>query len=234
MLIVGVFLGFQVNDWNEQRILDSQQEYYLERLKQNLETDSLQANNVIVENEQAMESVKYLVSVSRNPEVAGENPQMLPSSLFWPRGLRAVVSQRHTFDELRSNGRLGILGPPDLVEEVSRYYFIRAERDQFGVFNFESTKRYRKLQEGLLTLEQKMASYGFRDIEFPFPDFAMDREEAMRIGKKLSEKAELVDMLPDLYQDKFHTRREAVLAQQQIMRLITRINSQIESARQAN
>lgn len=227
VLIVGVFLGFQVTEWNQERILSSQQQMYVERIKSDLLDDIRESDTVIRVNSLAMENIRYLENVIRNPSHAGLDPNKIFQALGRPGGVRQVQLRRETFEELRNNGRLNVLENRELETALVEYYSNRDVRDQFNFFGIESSLAYGEAADGLLTIDQKLATYPFRDgLDIDLPDLDISESEAIQLAESMASNKSFSNILPRLYMDKLGAMREAIFTKRICERIIALIEQE--------
>lgn len=232
VVVLGVFLGFQVTEWNEERQLTAQRGIYLERLRDNIERDIAEAEIVIGENQRAMADIRRLESIAENPELAASDPEAFLTSFSSPSFMRWIYLVRSTFDELRSNGLLSVLDNRELEDRLIGYYSMREVRDQWVDEATVSSMRFAQLSAGLLSLDQTLATWPFRNgVDIEFPDLEIDTQEAVAIARRMADRTELVEALPRLYLDKMSATREAVLTRSESEALLTLIDRELEVER---
>ncbi|MDA9769534.1 hypothetical protein N9D02_00700 [Emcibacteraceae bacterium] len=81
VVIFGVYLGFQLNDWNENRKSIEKGESYLQRIAGELEQDIRFFDNVISMNERNFENGQFLLNTIENNELVNEDPTRFITSL---------------------------------------------------------------------------------------------------------------------------------------------------------
>lgn len=120
LLVVGVFLGLQVSNWNEQRETDQKARVFTERLRADLRVEAWRLDAVI----------HYYADVdaSANQALDGLEGRSTPSdeSLLVAayRATQYAKFPRHraTFDELSSTGNIGLIGDTDLRTLATEIY----------------------------------------------------------------------------------------------------------------
>jgi len=122
IVVSGIFVGLQVDDWNEARKERLKERGYLERLSRDIERDATLLNRSIQSAEdRAREAVTALTGLADAAAVENEPCQFLASAYgasanFFP------LLYRHTYNEIVSSGHLELIGNEDLKDELSRYY----------------------------------------------------------------------------------------------------------------
>ena len=123
LVMIGILLALQVNNWNQQRINKSMERNYLERFLMDLATDSLcLANNALYVEEKfkgldIIENVlaKHFVYNQDSIKYAIENGP----SLGWK------ISERRskaTIDEITSSGNLRLISDEEVRVSLVQYY----------------------------------------------------------------------------------------------------------------
>jgi hypothetical protein len=121
IVVVGVFIGIQMSNWNEQRKEHAVQQLYLEQLVADLEQIEAQA----VEDSR-LYGERVLAS-SRTMEFLGGGRATPEDAMQFERDLGRVangspaIPRSPTIVELLSTGRMGTIGAPDLRLEIVRF-----------------------------------------------------------------------------------------------------------------
>ncbi len=120
IVVAGIVIAAQVNNWNQARIERNQGSEYRERL-----IADLRANEA-----ELLERQTYYRSIRKHAEAAlaaldrpaeSEGAAFLVDTYMASHTLRRQ-SKRFTYDELVSTGRFGSIGDPALREQVTDYY----------------------------------------------------------------------------------------------------------------
>lgn len=120
IVVLGVFLGLQVNNWNEARHEDRESAEYTERLIADLKMEAWSYDTMVA----------YLKDVQSNADRALEvlegsavdtNEQLL---IYAYRATQYTDSSRRraTFDELTSTGKIGLIRDPFLRDVAASVY----------------------------------------------------------------------------------------------------------------
>ena len=232
VVILGVYIGFQITAWDEEREIASQKGMYLERLREDLLHDASEIDLVVRVNTRAMEDIRYLEAVIGNPIEAASDPNRIMGATGFPGGVRQLRLRRDSYDELVANGKLGVLSNRELEDVIIEFYSDREERDQFNVLGIEKAIQFQELVSGLLGIDQLLAAYPFKNeninINIEFPNISLTPEEAINIAESMAARKDLVNTLPGLYMSKLGILREALIYQQRVEELIERIDIEIE------
>ncbi len=122
IVVVGVFIGIQVSNWNDARADQTRGYEYLERLRSDLTGDA----NAIKERIEFNESVReygdkaLAYAEARESERSADWPTVL--AFFQASQLWRYFSNDATYGEIRSAGELGLIRNQDRRAALAEYY----------------------------------------------------------------------------------------------------------------
>jgi hypothetical protein len=120
LVVFGILIAFQIDNWNESRKTESVELRYLERLKTDLIQDSLYFNERIVESRKIIESNSEAIKTAyQNQRNIKDFQDLLNLSAF---SAEYLTIQDNSFVEMTSGGKLNILKNEQLKIELIRYY----------------------------------------------------------------------------------------------------------------
>lgn len=148
LVMIGILLALQVNNWNQERQKRTEETYYLEKLIENLEADSAivqelitaQSNMVIM-----LDSALYMM-VNKHAFEAGKFNNHLNAML----GVSTFTQNSVTYDNLIASGKISYITDQQLINALFAYYDPGNEfmiwddalrdytRNIFGPFIFEN------------------------------------------------------------------------------------------------
>ena len=121
IVVVGVFMGLQLGNWNEHRIDQQRAENYLERLTQEM---SINQQSLSSRRESYATQIEYgLFAVGTTaPPTDREEAWIIVRSFFQASHAFPISLQRGTYDEIISSGDLALLNDQELVSTLSDFY----------------------------------------------------------------------------------------------------------------
>ncbi|GJL91353.1 hypothetical protein [Hyphococcus sp.] len=119
IVVMGVFLGLQVNNWNEARVDRERGRDYTVRLVADLEQDLAAARTMTSYYAAVTESIKTTDRLLTTP---APDPQTLVVAAYRASEFSSNPSQRATWDQIVSSGDLGLLPDAALEGGLSEYY----------------------------------------------------------------------------------------------------------------
>ncbi len=119
IVIIGVFLGIQVNNWNEARLLRAEETFFLERLLEDIqasiEASKYEASEMKRQAEQATVVLKSLDAC--DVEVA--NRADFAQGVYTLGKFDSIQLVRTAYDELKSTGKVGVISNTELRNAFS-------------------------------------------------------------------------------------------------------------------
>ena len=121
LVVIGILIALQVNNWNELRKQQQRESVYLERLNENLHSDKKLFQLNLDFYKQVQSYGETALAYAENGIVQGSNWSVLlayfQSSQIWP-----ILIESSTYDELKSAGELSLLKSVLLRESLAFYY----------------------------------------------------------------------------------------------------------------
>ncbi|WP_425411067.1 DUF6090 family protein [Hyphococcus sp.] len=155
IVVVGVFIGIQVSNWNDARALREREQVYLEQLLIDLESDRATGARGVASANMIDEAAEDLLAVLEGAVGAekisdGELMRIVPSAgyAYLPQG------NPTTYNEMISTGALGLLERVELKRAFGEYYGRLSAGRQWDSLMREEQFAYRAAIRGLLTREQ--------------------------------------------------------------------------------
>jgi hypothetical protein len=132
IVVVGVYVGIEVSNWNEERQDDARAQYYLERIRADLSDDRTEATRRQL----------FWNQVVRYGEAAIAHAENGTSQVY----PYAAVST--TYDELKAAGELRLISEPELRTRLADYYVSATSLQAEHLFQY--LPRYREYVRGVV------------------------------------------------------------------------------------
>ena len=194
IVVVGIFLGLQVDDWNESRKERQRETRYLERLYEDLEQDidTIEAN---LSSYSAREDMAdFLLETVRNPELIMSEPSRFVISVLQAAFTSSPAISDHTFEELKFSGDLVIIQDEALRSALSKYY-TGIEQHKENIFARESRKlNYGNASIGILTADHIQLLMTAGPGRMQGISFSVD--DAWQAYERMIEKPAFIDQIP--------------------------------------
>ncbi|MEM9014366.1 MAG: DUF6090 family protein [Pseudomonadota bacterium] len=128
IVVIGVFIGIQVANWNEARVNRNIETTYLELLQRDLQTTQQELDAQIAFEQFQMRLVNEAAPIIEEPS-SEIRKQKLGIILTRLGGRRTLRVDGPTFLDLQSSGRLGLISDPELRSAIVSYFF-RVQRQE--------------------------------------------------------------------------------------------------------
>lgn len=128
ILVLGVFIGIQVSNWNEQRAEAGLGKDYVQRLISDLEQDQSGVRAHAAYYAEVLKSVQFTDELLRSVD---PDSFMLVVNAYRATEITYIPPERATWDQIVSSGHLGLL-PAGVIESgLSTYYAFDNAQDSY-------------------------------------------------------------------------------------------------------
>jgi hypothetical protein len=190
IVVVGIFLGLQVDDWNEVRKDRVREANYLQRIDAELAEDITKFETGITASGRRTEDARLILAVLADPTLATSTPTEFVRALVRAGFTYLPVVSDNTFEEIKSTGELGIIRDVALRTSLTEYYQHVRTYSQWGYLREMNQTEYLKRQAGILTPTQFEAFWVSRS------GVDVTSEEAKAALDNLVSKPALAEWLP--------------------------------------
>ncbi|MCP9198591.1 DUF6090 family protein [Gramella sp. GC03-9] len=172
LVVIGILIALQINNWNEERKLKNLEVSYYESLYQDLLQDSLEVEFKIRNAQRNIRQINNVLEfINNNYEITRTSID----SVEWPRNnyykdtlaLIHSVSQagfvqfvdilKNTIEDLRATGGIKIIKNKDLKDDLLEYYNRDKTRENWNLALIDSRTEMEKSINKVLTSEQRTA-----------------------------------------------------------------------------
>ncbi|AVR45408.1 hypothetical protein C7S20_09065 [Christiangramia fulva] len=119
LVVIGILIALQVNTWKIDTANRSDEQFYLKKLKQNLQQDTIYLKQRIGEIKSSEEGLELLKKEIHDPQLQKFSNDNAMFNLF---AVFSFTPQTSTFDNLISTGKLGLITNQALVDSIFVYY----------------------------------------------------------------------------------------------------------------
>ena len=122
LVMIGILLALQVNNWNELRKSKQAKRTYINRLISDLKSDSIAFSLNIKSVQSTIKNAKYIMSVLEDRQTIKDNKEFV-------LGLQQVGRYKienirnNTFLDLQNSGNLKLFSNDSIVNAIRNYYF---------------------------------------------------------------------------------------------------------------
>jgi len=122
LVVIGILIALQINNWNEGRKIKELERVYLERFKIDLAADSIYLTRRIKESSASIKGCKFFLLEAYRTQNNFDDYMTLVNNLLW--NSEHFVVQKSTYDELNNSGQLNILSNKQLKNSILNHYLI--------------------------------------------------------------------------------------------------------------
>ena len=202
LIVVGILIALELNNWNEARAEEKVHLEYINQLIQSIEGDLEELTFSVELNSLRLGFAEFLFDLSANPD------------LIQNRGVEFMVALggttpaepplfSDTFDELQSTGNLRLLGS-ELKMQLFEYYQNDERSRQYSAIRQNLVIEWKKELRRVLSYEQErfLAENGIRSI-FPaklaqVQSMSFDEDSIFDALERFRNNLALVGLLPEL------------------------------------
>jgi hypothetical protein len=146
IVVVGVFVGIQVANWNEARADEARAQAYLARIRVNLEADLLSIERREAMWRKVIDYGKGAIRYAETGELVDGSAWKTVLAFYQASQLWQWVTSDSTYQEMRSGGELGLIRDQALRDRLSQYYL---ENGSGTAYLFMLQPEYRRIVRGL-------------------------------------------------------------------------------------
>lgn len=120
LLVVGVVIALQVNNWGQQRNDRELEKYYLEALHEQVSNDIIDIERVIEHDSDVLEAINGLLTKIKENESSSDE-----ASIAYIRDIFTTTGTNPNtivFEDMKSSGRINLVSSPDLRFQIQEYY----------------------------------------------------------------------------------------------------------------
>jgi len=222
LVVIGILIALQVNNWNENRKERDLEQRYLQRLVIDLEKDIANLDNSINSNISRNERAEFLLNASENPELLAKDPTYFVQSIEYAGLTWNPVISDHTFEEIKSSGNLSTIRNEELRKALSEYYSERYNRDQYDFIRQDVQLQYIQKKQGILSSQQLINMGRIRNND------SYSLSEAKQVYARMKDKPEFIEWLPLIIQSKINSNESNKGFLNDATRLKTMISNELE------
>ena len=200
IIVVGIFIGLQVDGWNEQRKDRILEQRYFERIYDELalDIDVFEIGIKLAESRRTMGEL--LIEALQDSSVVRANPAAFIIAIEQAGYTFLPAINDSTFEELKFTGDLAIIQDEELRASLTGYYKLIKQYAQWSYLRESFQTGYSDRVLGILTPEQQRET---RDMVRRFDEPARDNQpielgenEALKALERMREKQDFIDQIP--------------------------------------
>ncbi len=199
IVVVGIFIGLQVDGWNELRKERNLERRYLERLVEEIsqDIDEMEYGVELAQSRRAMGQM--LLQALDDPTTASEDPTAFITAIEQACYTFLPAINDSTFEEIKFAGHLGIIRTESVRSSIFAYYKLIERYEQWGYLRESFQVACSNAGLGILTSEQlariqPVNKYG--DPKIASEKWEFSREDAEQTLGRMRANQDFIDQLP--------------------------------------
>ncbi len=221
LVVLGVLLALQVDNWNQERKDRALLDDYLIQLQADLRDDVRRAERRAEFTRELDARADYFRSVIDGSIEGPVDNDLLVGSILTAGYANLTLVNSQTYDELISTGNLRLFQDTDLKRHVVDYYARSESGTQWNNLIQSVQTDYRREIRNLLTAEQyRWARLSTREGGTDAPPMDMDRFDELARGNE-----DLLGALNAMAEVQLRLRRDSLNTAQYASRLLERLES---------
>jgi hypothetical protein len=199
IVVVGIFIGLQVDDWNELRKERNLERRYLESLAEEIsqDIDEMEYGIDLALSRRAMGQL--LLQAVDDPTIAREDPTAFITAIEQACYTFLPAINDSTFEEAKFSGRLSIIRNDRLRRSIVAYYQLIERNQQWGYLRESFQVSCSNAGVGILTAEQltRLQSVDrYIDPAIVSKKWEFSQEDADQTLARMRTKQDFIDQLP--------------------------------------
>ena len=223
IVVIGIFLGLQANEWNESRVERQLERTYLERIHADLLADVEQREDSTRLANRRMWQASFLLDGIDDKDVASRRPVEFAEAIEKVSWRTGRMSSHNAYDELSGTGRTTLIRSIPLRNQIAEYYatveFWRGILDRSSL-----SREYSVASAGILSMSH-LAAIEASGPTPARPDFQIDSNEGVALAEQLEARIDAVRLIPMLHKN----HSTVTVANAEVRALNDELRSAIES-----
>ena len=223
LVVIGILIALQVNNWNEQRKDRIQERMFLVRLEAEVSNDIENISNSIRANKSRMQRAEFLLAAIDQPQLAEDSATYFIQSIEYAGYTNNPVVSDNTFEEIKSSGKLSLIRNEKLRSAIQEYYSWTSKRGQYNFILQDNQLNYLHERRGILSPRQQINMGSFKPSEQCSPS------EAKQVYERMMKKNGFLESLPFVIQTQVRTGESFEDIKQQATELKTMIEKELNN-----
>jgi hypothetical protein len=170
LVVIGILIALQINNWNEERKMRERESFYLKELKVDFERNRMEAKSLVQFSKNQVANINLLLDSMNNPDQVTDHTlwfTALNHAWFLPH----PVFVDNAWTQLQSTGNLTLIKNDTLIREIGDFYqnveSMNKLEDEWSAFHLVYRSKVNELIEIDLrdTIMESMSDSGVNGLE---------------------------------------------------------------------
>ena len=122
LVVIGILIALQINNWNENRKQSELKTVYISRLVSDIQQDTLNIQIIKKQTEEAQKIIKNTIHILNTESDLSKTMQVLENYFEKGWDIRTFIANDNTYTDLLQTGNMSILKENIKVEDIIKYY----------------------------------------------------------------------------------------------------------------
>ncbi len=190
IVVLGVFIGLQVNNWNDARRDRVCELAYLQGIAADLDESIVSIQKSIGYSNDRIALDELLIKAATDPGVVHAHPGRFMYAVTRGGYTYTPSIRGDTFETIKSTGGLVVIRDQQLVGDLMKFYATVQGQSQWNAFRTFCQSEYYKRSAGILTARQLLLA----PLETSIP--SADVEDAMDAYRRMLARPDFIEWLP--------------------------------------
>ena len=191
IVVIGIFVGLQVNNWNEARRDRARELTYLQGIAADLDESIASIQQSIGYSNDRVALDELLIKAATDASVVRADPGRFLFAVTRGGYTHSPSIRGYTFETIKSTGGLEIIRDRQLVLDLMKFYATVQGLSQWSAFRTFCQSEYFKRSAGIMTATQLMLTSNSESI---MP--VVDVDDAMQAYQRMLARPDFIDWLP--------------------------------------
>ncbi len=203
LVVIGILIALSINNWNENLKNKKLETSYLKRIYEDLDNDLLQFERTIKLAQERNKRVLFLEQAIKHSQLVNKSSDYFVKSIVYANYTYRPAISNHSFEELKSSGRLELINNEDLRVSIAKYYDLEFNYSQFDFIREDVQLKYNEYSRGILNQEQ--LNWVITTYNLPDSLSNISKKELDDIYQRFLSKKEFHSILPQVFESKYST-----------------------------
>jgi len=191
IVVLGVFIGLQVDNWNDGRRERARERAYLQGIAADLGESINSIKDSVDLQKERMALDEFLIKAATDPALVRAEPGKFVYAVTRGGYTFEPTIRGYTFEEIKSAGDMGIIRDQKLALDLMKFYAEVQGQAQWQYLKESNQYEYIKRSAGILTSQQLMSAPASTHV---IPDIPV--ADAMAAYQRMLERPEFVEWVP--------------------------------------
>jgi hypothetical protein len=196
LVVIGILIALQLNNWNEQRKERIQEKIFLKRFEIELSTNLENILTAISLNKSRIHRAKFLLWTIDKPQLAEDSSSYFMKSIEHAGYTNIPLISDNAFEELKSSGNLSLISNEALRAALQKYYAWTSSEGQYNFLQQDIQLNYSHLKQGIFTTSQVI------DMGDYYITKNYSASEAKETFERMMNKPKFLEFIPYVIQHK--------------------------------